>query len=71
MMKWQPISEAPKDGTVILAFWKSGFLESFVFIQPMKWCDDREKFIISWDHDDECSPTHWMPMPLPPAPEAE
>lgn len=63
-MEWQPIETAPKDGTEIL-----GFRESFV------WCDKYAaiRFISDtneWRHVDRAvflNPTHWMPLPAPPA----
>lgn len=56
---WQPIETAPKDGTEILAFWcyANGL---FKHIQPMKWIDGR--FVITWDHEDDFIPTHWMSL---------
>lgn len=63
-MEWMPIETAPKDGTEFLAYW-SNMRGAFEFIQPMNWKDD--KFVISWDHDDCVTPTHWMPLPAPPA----
>lgn len=63
MGEWRSMDTAPKDGTEFLAFW-SYSTGIFKYIQPMKWVDER--FVISWDHDDEINPTHWMPLPKPP-----
>lgn len=66
---WQPIETAPRDGTLIWAFW------------PVHTRDDQQK-TTCWDNSmsddprwvdhadsiDWCQPTHWMP--LPPAPDA-
>ena len=57
---WQTIDSAPKDGREFLAYW-SNMRGAFEFIQPMKWHEG--KFVISWDHDDDIDPTHWMPLP--------
>ena len=68
---WKPIETAPKDGsTVILGFAGSHSEEGF-------WMNDPERNHwgeIGWfssDADVLCerpaSPTHWMPLPSPPA----
>ena len=59
-MIWQPISTAPRDGTAILTFQAS-------------MCGNKVKVAI-WREDtvpkgwsaSEDSPTHWMPLPVPP-----
>ena len=63
MMEWQPIETAPRDGTEFLAFWSNAY-GKFKFIQPMMWLNNR--FVVTWDHDDDVKPTHWMPLPQPP-----
>lgn len=61
-MEWQLIETAPKDGTVVLLFYGevfAGFYDSN-FISGYEWRV----------HIDECcagNPTHWMPLPEPPA----
>ena len=72
MTDWQDISTAPRDGTVILGFWGE-------FIFPVAW----ERWpgrvplwgwrVARWEDFNfllAVEPTHWMPMPLPPAPRA-
>lgn len=70
-MTWHPIETAPKDGRLILLY-------------PSRcWCDDvnSDCEVGYWDHDFETwaaatstraedyhGPTHWMPLPDPPAP---
>jgi hypothetical protein len=67
--RWRPIETAPKDGTWILVY-KPFNLYGF---DDSEWYVD--KYIVRWA--DECwnismedkvaYPTHWMPMPKPPA----
>lgn len=70
-MIWQPISTAPKDGTLILGF-------AIIDTQTGNW----KMRIMSHDHyaevgmrqnwsgwgDSWVGPTHWMPLPKPPGP---
>ena len=62
-MEWQPIETAPKDGTAILA-WDGICIECIKFRGGL--------WVTTWEHDEEYSelggPTHWMPLPAPPAP---
>lgn len=59
MSAWQPIETAPRDGTPVDLWHKSGGRI------PETW----------WDAEDQCwscamddtDMTHWMPMPSPPA----
>jgi len=75
---WQPIETAPKDGTRVL-FWVRGFGRWMCVCGS--W--DIERYATKpkphWTHDNERSngiretranqPTHWMPLPAPPATE--
>lgn len=64
--QWQDIETAPKDGTRILAIWRyrpedphAGSASHEV----VRWCG-------WWDSSDGLTrpePTHWMPLPPPPA----
>lgn len=71
---WQPIETAPLDGTHV-----HGLCEynDKLFVIPMRFVSDDE--INGWyqwgsdptDYiDGQCFPTHWMPLPQPPAKEA-
>ena len=67
MSEWQPIETAPKDGSKILAHMRDNDdLGPLILI----WHDER--WIVSWDNTDITEhwgdiPTHWMPLPSPPA----
>ncbi len=69
MNEWKPIETAPRDGTAVLGFLpnRSGYVS------------DKRYEIISWSgwgggvwdnaggYHVSDSPTHWMPLPVPPA----
>jgi hypothetical protein len=58
---WRPIETAPRDGT---PFWAFQAGRQFVC-----WEDDHPDCGPCWfdDADSEPDPTHWMPLPAPPA----
>lgn len=60
---WQRIETAPKDGVDILICSCEG-------VQIAWWCENYSEFLdgheIAW-----AEPTHWMPLPEPPAQQAE
>jgi hypothetical protein len=58
---WQPIETAPKDGTPVLAFAPIGDLP----VTRVLSCNDGEW--LSWPGPHRYDPTHWMPLPTPPA----
>lgn len=62
--EWRDISTAPKDGTYILAI-----MEGFELSTIVCWHNDmwRERTDVVYDNYAEYSPTHWMPLPTPPA----
>lgn len=64
---WQPISTAPKDGTVFLGYKRGQFRECYKVTRDDcdMWC-----FGGTSGADDlfpNIKPTHWMPLPKPPA----
>jgi hypothetical protein len=66
-MGWQPIETAPKDGTRFLAF--GGILEGVVecrYSQDGK-CWVTDPYVIYEDDRPSRQPTHWTPLPDPPA----
>jgi hypothetical protein len=62
---WQPIETAPKDGTTVLTL--------RIFNGEPQICDARYFAFHdawgqrSWRYPAEAGPTHWMPLPAPPA----
>jgi hypothetical protein len=60
---WQPIETAPKDGTWFLAH------EPGESMKAMRWDTDTRDKNHAWrDHELlKYEPTHWMPLPDPPA----
>ena len=63
-MEWQPIETAPKDGAKILAY-ADGSMTVVYWLE----CGDNWELAESgsWAESGEWEPTHWMPLPLPPA----
>jgi hypothetical protein len=56
--KWQPISTAPQDGTSILIYEADEGT-----VRVARWRDDT--IPTGWTGS-ERSPSHWLPLPLPP-----
>ncbi len=70
MSEWQPISTAPKDGRTMFVVIAAGivpFPSSRSTYTSDPWCVWRndEGGFSRWPHD--FGPTHWMPLPPPPA----
>jgi len=65
---WQPIETASKDGTVILGLEIQSTLGDEQMRLPIQWIGGR--WSLAWtawaDESDDCTPTHWMPLPEPP-----
>jgi len=65
--RWQPIETAPKKGLVLVCgHWPSGYDD---YLADMSWwnfgtCTDIGVF---GDWHEDIAPTHWMPLPSPPA----
>lgn len=58
---WLPIETAPRDGTAILAARETA-------VYATHWHVDKNAFVVrSFDKLIECNPTHYMPLPPPPA----
>lgn len=55
---WRPIETAPKDGTLLLCFWRSSHC-------AVAYYDDGCWWDAGTDGLDD--PTHWQPLPSPPA----
>jgi hypothetical protein len=58
--RWLPIESAPKDGTLILAYYEAWCAPAYGVIRfcAGSWID---AFDIEWG-----TPTHWQPLPPPP-----
>jgi ribosomal protein S13 len=55
-VKWRPIEEAPKDGTWVLAYWKTNvFMMSRWFENENKWSDNN-------GYPMKDPPTHFIPL---------
>lgn len=70
---WQPIETAPKDGTII-------FVEAYDHarltgpVHSGYWSPAYEGGPYAWVEDYDykiCDPTHWMPLPQPPASDSQ
>ena len=59
--KWQPISTAPKDNTVFLAWRKHATHPLMVRYEPSY------DWFANYDGEHVYDLTHWMPLPKPPA----
>ena len=60
-MDWQPIETAPRDGTVVLVYAPgrdglSAMQSTCAYHPDAGWCIDELR-----------QPSHWMPLPAPPA----
>lgn len=68
LSQWQPIETAPKDGTWVLLYWpmtRTNVVVSGHFYAAR----DGEEFWWSQPRvESSKEPTHWMPLPVPPAP---
>lgn len=81
--QWQPIETAPKDGTEILGVFSRdyGYQEKPTVYGPYTVRFRDGKWVSSWDgsevirsqtdfgteYEDVMDPTHWQPIPAPPA----
>lgn len=69
ILVWQPIETAPKDGTWVLGWKPSRYVENCIetyqwrypgFGEPPFWVNAADS------NDWSSQPTHWMPLPDPP-----
>jgi hypothetical protein len=62
MTDWRPISEAPKDRTLVLGYWKKDDLICIGYFSPGgHWIDDHLDQV-SWENP----PDYWQAMPESP-----
>lgn len=62
---WQPIETAPKDGSVFIAAWKCDGSGDIIVSGDVHWWRPRRQFLSV--ADGLIYPTHWQPLPAPPA----
>ena len=62
---WQPIETAPKDGSTILYSAGGWVCAGCWHIREEQWREHNNFPSDSWGTEDY--PTHWMPLPSPPA----
>jgi len=74
-MEWQPIETAPKDSTCVLVITAGKDTRATIaYYQDDKYAQkprpywQRVSFLNSVLQCRSCPPTHWMPLPPPPAP---
>lgn len=70
-MEWLPIDTAPKDGSVILAYWDvyldSERIEGDQCYALTRWSDEIFSWVNVEDYiDSYAEPTYWMPLPKDP-----
>lgn len=69
MSEWKPIDTAPKDGTHVLVY-RSLLGKSDCIVEAWWKADvfgDMCWGANGWTYPDFSPPTHWMPLPAPPA----
>lgn len=67
MSEWKPIDTAPKDGTVVLVYTKDGCTQMHGGeIWPCKHFKGDWWVEAGGECYTTCTPSHWMPLPLPP-----
>lgn len=74
VMGWQPIETAPKDGTAMLAYLPDS-VDPLMVVEVREFEGDPDGpgwYITGTESEAEidCAPTHWMPLPAPPAPDS-
>ena len=65
---WQPMETAPKDGTLVLCWDEFKECDFMWYGIIQQWNEPKD--ILGWMYvatNTECHPTHWMPLPKPPA----
>jgi hypothetical protein len=65
IMVWNPIETAPKDGTPMLLCWWQD--EADVLPVTSGFWSRLSEHWFSETSGHKCNPTHWMPLPAPPA----
>jgi hypothetical protein len=73
---WQPIETAPKDGTFVLVSGDSGYVSTPRYVEVGRFIPAYRDYFVDISGDSFTDawpehPTHWMPLPPPPAKEAD
>lgn len=77
MDQLQPIETAPRDGTWVLLFGPSGYTTTPLRCEVARWYPSYRPLNPWQNHSNDAftdggpEPTHWMPLPLDPAPGSE
>jgi hypothetical protein len=66
MSRWQPIETAPKNATRLILGNAKGLHNRLIKVCTGVWCSYDNKWV-SVISERTCTPTHWMPLPEPPA----
>lgn len=63
MSEWRPIATAPRDGKEVLLFARGSYGPRDVFFAVGQWSLQSNDWLWTF----AIRPTHWMPLPEPPA----
>jgi hypothetical protein len=69
-MEWQPIETAPRDNTALLLWWPEWWHHAHPgYFKHFQWHSDKAlvPFPSGSSPEPYEGPTHWMPLPDPPA----
>jgi hypothetical protein len=64
---WQPIETAPKNG-LVMPFLARRVKSEALMVMFGYWSTHQEWWYRRWPQVERIYPTHWMPLPAPPAP---
>jgi hypothetical protein len=66
LQDWQPIDSAPREWIIGYTSWGQHVGKFHEHVGPCEYVDDHHEFV-NIDFDVFPSPTHWQPLPAPPA----
>jgi hypothetical protein len=70
VVAWQPISTAPKDGTLILGIYAHDPADNEPWYGLVRWTVGKDEWRDQFYDDEWMEPSHWMPLPASPAAES-